>query len=753
MAFDPDEYLADSGGFDPDEYLTGTSKKKMGEITVGPYYGIPGMGGPYGFDQQKHEQDKAAFEERLSALPEGQAEIIRGMSPAERTLANIGAGFTDVWYAIPGMGDNPNLDLSNTLEQATDGGLARAVGQAAPFAPLGLASTGLKAGGATLIPEAGGLGGAALRQAVVGGLEGGAIAEGTGSDALGVATGAALGSVLAGGAEVLAPIVRRYGGALIRKVFGEAPTMPPIDENLVPSPELKAAMDKEGLNIEDLVKESGAEQMAKEVAGASTSGAQGRVDELAAGITTNPSRVAAAERMGVDAPLAALTDQPPVHQIVGAASAVPGSKTSESLIRFNKDLTKKADDMMEEFSGFSDKEVVSEKLKGSMQETISELKTSSDELYSQIRERVPESTIVNAKPLLAELNRRGGKSSKGVAGLSDVEQDVYKKLSGKPTYFDIDNLRKDIGASLGRVEGSYTNQQKATLNDMYSKLTQLQEGVANQIGDDAGELWKQAKKADVARFEMQDNSEFLFGKNNVGTVMPKLERSMQMLAKGDNKAFKEIVGAIPEKQKGATISAAIDSIIRKSYAGDVRLDANGYAKWYNQLSRSPTNKSTLMKELPEGAPERLEDLYLMAQGLANVTNNQTKTGVVNSVFKKFDDADGLVARLYGVADKISQAPIVGAAVGAPTRILAGTAKMATKERTPAIQAADELLASPEFRSTVLSLDLPQKRQQLAIKKLEQTKEYKNYLNSQNKTRAASIASMGLIPFLTSESEE
>jgi hypothetical protein len=739
MAFDPDAYLA-GGDFDPDAYLG--VKKERKPIKVDPYAGSMGMASQYGFSQEKYDKDKAEQESALSAMPQGQADVIRGMSGTERTLANIGAGMTDVYYGLPGTGQNPNLEISQNLTAGTGGDISRAVGQAAPFAPLGLAATGLKT-----------TAGRILGSALVGGAEGATIASGTGGNTGDVVQGGLVGASIGAGAEAVAPYINSYASSLIRRFKGSAPSAPPIGPNLQPSPELQSVMDEAGMTMDDIVKQASAPEMAEQVASAATSGIDSRVADLASQIEPNPARVAAAERMGVDAPIATLTDQGPVQEIVGAAAAMPASKTNESLVQYSRELTKKAEEVVEQYSGYLDKEVVSENLKGTMQSQIKDLGDASREIYKLIDESVPQDTIINGKQLRSEIARRGASSQKGVKGLTKVEQDVYQALDGKPTYFDVDRLRKDIGASIGRMEGTYTNEQVSNLKDMYAKLSQLQEGVADQIGGGAGKLWKEAKELDKKRFSMQENSEFLFGKNNVGTVMPKLESSLQMLAKGNNKLFKETISAIPPEQKGAVLSSAIDSVIRKSYANETRLDANGFAKWYNQLDRSKTNKRALMAELPEGAEQRLDDLYLLAQGLANVNNNRVRTGVINSVFKDFDAADGLVAKLYGVADKVSENPVLSSTVGPAARVLASTAKMATKEKTPAIQAADQLLSSPEFKTAVLSTGLDAKRQQRATKALEKTAAYKNYIKNQNKTNAASIATIGLIPFLTSQDED
>ena len=767
MAFDPDAYLASDSGFDPDAYLS-KKPQRLSEKEVAELYPYPekpqrpssggrGSSGIRESAQLAAYQDKVAEIDRLRSLamtePE-KASLIAEMGTGEKALVGIGAGLTDVrrglaaldekitpagWPISPIRAPAESTGITELTQVSPAAAGGRVVGQALPFVPAGLA-----AGSLASIPAR--IGASAL----VGGVEGATIASGTGGD---TGKGALVGAAVSGGLEAAVPLLGRVAGALIRRVKGSPPEVPPIVANLNPSPELQEALDATGMTMDDLAKEAGVEDLARETAGAATSGVESRVSELAQKIEYNPERVAAAERLGIDAPLSTLTDQGPVQEIVGAAAAVPGSRTSEDLVSFSKELTKKAEQLVEQSAGYLDKEVVSESLKGQMQKQISDLAADSSAIYDQINAIVPKDTIINSKPLIKELTSRGSLSQKGIKGLTTVEQDVFNNLIGKPTYFDLDRLRKKIGASIGSIKGAYVDEDEAILRDLYSKITDLQSGAADQVSSGAGDLWMRAKELDKQRFSLQENSEFLFGKNNSGSIMPKLESSLSMLAKGNNKNFKEIVSSIPENQRPAVISGAIDSVLRKSYAGDVRLDANGFAKWYNELSRSPTNKKTLMSELPEGAEQRLNDLYLLAQGLANVTNNNVKTGIINGVFKDFEKSDGIVAKLYNFSEKAQKAPLVGAALGPTGRVIAATAKMAAQEKTPAIQAADELLSSPEFRTAVLSMDLPAKKRAVAIKKLESTGSYKKYMSSQSKARAAQISSVGLIPFLVSEEEE
>lgn len=482
-------------------------------------------------------------------------------------------------------------------------------------------------------------------------------------------------------------------------------------------------------------------------------GMKDRISTITENVKLNPERVAAAKRLGVDAPIAALSDDIALQELGGAIAAVPGSKAGAILSKYHDDLTKTSERLIQEAGGELDKGLVSTKLKEDMADNIKLLNEQSGDIYKAIDEAVPKDTIVNTKPLLRELNSRAGKSEKGIAGLSDVEQAVYDTIKGKPTYFDIDNLRKDIGESIGGLKGTYHKSSSAPLKDMYGKLTELQEGVATQVGAGAGKLWKDAKELDKARFRLQENSEFLFGKDLTGSVTTQVEQGLKTLAKGDTKKFNEVIKSIPAEQKQRVLMSGLDSMLRKTQKGETSISPVQFNAWYGELSRSTTNKRALMKNLPEGAEQRLDDMFKLTQGLQNLTTKITRTGIVPDALKNFDKNGGLVDRLYNVADKVDKTPVVGAFAGAPVRIASSMLKMAAKTRTPAITAADDLLADPSFRTAILDYQKTGKANSANQNKLKSSANYKKYIGSQSDARKILIEKNGLVPFLINDEEE
>jgi len=477
-------------------------------------------------------------------------------------------------------------------------------------------------------------------------------------------------------------------------------------------------------------------------------GMKNRIDEITKNVNIDPEKLAAAKRLDIDSPIATLSNDRSLQEIAGALAASPGSKAAAQLSDYHGQLTSKAQQLIKDAGGDIDKGLVSNELKDSMDANIKLLKSQSSDIYKEIESAVPADTIVNAKPLIRELNRRASKSQSGIDGLSQVEQSVYSTLQGKPTYFDLDNLRRSIGSAISKETKAYENTSSAQLKDMYSKITELQSGVANQVGAGAGRLWEQAKTLDKSRFDLQENSQFLFGKDLQGSVMPKVEQGLKQLAKGNAKTFNEVLDTVPPAMKKKVLMSGLDSVLSKNAQGESSLSPVQFNNWYGELSKSPTNKKLLHSNLPEGAGQRLDDLFKLSQGLQNVTSKVVRTGIVHDAFKNFDATSGLVDKLYNSAEKVSQVPIVGAAVGAPLiRVGSRILKMAQAEKTPAIQAADDLLSSSEFKTAVLDYQKSGNPTSATQQKLKVTKEFKNYLKAQDPKIASQIISVGLMPYL------
>lgn len=115
------------------------------------------------------------------------------------------------------------------------------IGEAAPFAPLGVAAGAIPAFGAR-VAASGALGAA----------EGGIAALGRTGDAQRAGEAAGVGAVLGAGIEAVLPSLGRLGSAIFRRVSGRPPAGALFDSAGQPTAEMAEALQKAGVSLPDL---------------------------------------------------------------------------------------------------------------------------------------------------------------------------------------------------------------------------------------------------------------------------------------------------------------------------------------------------------------------------------------------------------------------------------------------------------------------------------------------------------------------
>ena len=162
--------------------------------------------------------------------------------------------------------------------------------------------------------------------------------------------------------------------------------------------------------------------------------------------------------------------------------------------------------------------------------------------------------------------------------------------------------------------------------------------------------------------------------------------------------------------------------------------------------------NALKKNVGNEAFERLDNFAKVAEGVAGVTMGRVRSGVTPEALNRLVDVDGVAGKLYRAAQKIQDVPVAGRGAAA----VSNTAKMFTLNKTPAIEAADQLLGSTQFRNAVVEAARSGTNTRNFRKlnnKLKSTPAYQKYLNQLTKSEQSQIASSGLIAWLASEDEE
>lgn len=188
------------------------------------------------------KQGKEARAKSLKELADSQSGFQKFLIATGKGLTDIGRGVQNLMGADK-KADESEMQAFEALRQSAPFtvGAGEIVGQAAPFIPAALGVGGLTAGS--------GIATKVLGQAAIGGLEGAAIAKGTGGD---VSSSAGAGALIAGGVEAVSPMLGRVSRQVYQQLTGQAPKGTLVDPMGRPTPEMQQALQQAGLTWQEL---------------------------------------------------------------------------------------------------------------------------------------------------------------------------------------------------------------------------------------------------------------------------------------------------------------------------------------------------------------------------------------------------------------------------------------------------------------------------------------------------------------------
>lgn len=722
------------------------------EVQSQPASGTPNRSSRQARAERSSSARKAEIEEYLSNLEKinpYQAQELRDMSPSKRALIGVGAGFADILTGV-GLRDRDAFEeraLEQISKSGSSFGIGRAIGQAAPFAGAGVvAGSALK--GAPLAVNA-------LTQGAIGATEGGLIARGTGGDALDVATGALIGGAIAGGAEALSPAINRAARSLVNKVKGKPSSGRLIDDAGRPTKELQSALDESGQSFDDVVREANRESKGKAVESIVEAGRSNDARKAADSVTISQERLAAAESIGLaeDAPVSVLTDDQAMQELSGALAAVQGTRASDALDTFTEEFGRRADEYIESIGGSTDRGLVTQSLLDNMQSDISRIKALENRLYQPIDDAIGAGTQVRdyADSIKNRLQAKA-RNSGGVSRLPRHEKEMLEMIKSKEgiTYQNLTDKMRQIGDAAYRKNSAFDDIDTASLKRMYSDLAKVRDGAADAFG--VGAKMRRAKSLGQSRFSLQESSEALFGKDFNKSIFPSIDRAVKGLSKGSVREFAATMDSIPAKHRKSVAATMLNTAMTGGRDQSRGVNSGEFSKWYRNVSRNKSAMNSLRKYVGGDAVDRLDNFAKVADGVAGVTKGRVRTGITPEALKRLDDVDGVTGKLYRAAQKIQGVPVVGRGAAA----VSNTAKMFTLDKTPAVEAADQLMGSTQFRSAVIEAaksGVNTRNFRKLNNKLKSTPAYRKYINQLDKGAQSQIAASGLIPWLASEDEE
>lgn len=697
------------------------------------------------------------------------AQEIESMNPAQAGMIGMGEGFASLLRGV-GLMEPPSESEAEAMDalrgQRTSAFVGKLVGQAAPF----LVPAGAAANISSLPLRMGAMGG-------IGATEGGIISKGEGGSPGEVATGAGAGLLLGAGGEVLFPLVSRYGRELVKRVTGKD-VGSAITPDGRPTEELQEALSEAGVSYDDLIEAAARDvpQDTRRIEGVDVIPRQGprqAVDEgvgeidpeqatnltqrISQGKATpddvNPDvrALAASDRLGVDAPLAVTSSNPAFRSIYGQMSVIPGSRQSIEMDRFFRDMQAVSDNLVEEMGGSLEKAGVSDRFRDQMDNLVQGARQAERELYDEIQSRINPAKPVDTSRIIANLEGMADEVG-GVERLARSNPGAHSLLMDAKdgmTYGYLDDMIKQLNEAKYKANspfGSMSTYRRDQLIDMMDEARQRflkDEGL--------GDLGEQAKQATRTKKDIQARQMKLLGRERLGAIVPKVTASIKpaKVAAGDLKAFDELMSNMPDELKPEVMATAIDGVLRKS--GD--FNATQFSQWWEALNRSPEAKRRIFQHLPQGAENRMQDMYRLAKGLSRVQADRTKTGRVDAIFRELDKSGGIIDKIKGTAGRAAAAEGVTSAIGIPG---AGTVGVLAREfgqnRQTSQQAAQDFLASDAFREAVLDYAKRGNVTDFQTEKLKRSKAYKQWLENQPPSVKSSIASIGLMPWLMGDQE-
>lgn len=475
----------------------------------------------------------------------------------------------------------------------------------------------------------------------------------------------------------------------------------------------------------------------------------GRTETLAAQVVPDLQIMKDAEALGISLNPEHYSTSRAFIDMQEALKSRPGSRLSINEDKAISDLGRQADQLISDFGGYTDRDLLNQQVQSTFQNTINGLKDNAKLLYDSVDAVIPADAKVIPNITLNYMNeqiRRMG----GEEGLSLQEKKLFDLISSDvpPTYARFDRERKLVGMALNGKDSVYSSIPQADLKRIYGVMSDEQVNFADAFG--VGDDLRDANKLVSQRKNIEDASIALLGRELQNSIIPKLTGAASGLTRGDAMKLRNLMEALPEELRQPAAATLLGDLF---VAGGRRSSemSGGFMNTFSALNRNATAKEVLFMYLPIDARERFDMIGRVATGIYRAKNLENKSRTARDVIAALESG-GLLSKMYGAASDIAKAEGVGTVVGAPgVGTAAVVANKITSKATPAVEAADQLLSSPVFRQAVQNHMSGATDQADAL--LRSTPEYKKWLSAQNGTIRAEVTAIGIIPWLTTDRQE
>jgi hypothetical protein len=491
----------------------------------------------------------------------------------------------------------------------------------------------------------------------------------------------------------------------------------------------------------------------------------GNADDIAAIVDADPEFFRAADELGISTePLASFASRnPQFRDVEQALATVPGNILDPQAKLFIAEVSQKADDLIIEYGGTTDKAQLSIDFQINSLDAIDGLFKQADDAYGKLKEILPPTQRFEAANTLDFLKTKADELG-GVKELPPKLRSMFASLSPRtsdageiinPTLGKIDQVRREIGQAIGKGSGNFKDVETGLNKALYARLTKDQDLIAENVGGDALAVSDTAKSLVKQRKQIEDNVQFLLGKDLNKALNVTVGGAIKNLSKGEVEKFADIMNAIPLHKRGEVAISAMNDVFKGSGVNQQSLNPTQFVKWYQTINRSPATKKVLFDALPDGSKKAIDNLFEVSRGISRALGQKTPTGRINALF---NNETGFIRKMVGR----SLAPMTAVATGSPMAsvMASGAAEMLLKQSSNGAKAASDLMGTAQFqniiRQSVKEGVIDGAKASESLKKAEtalmKTKRYEKWSNAIIKDDATALSG-GLLTYLFTQEQE
>lgn len=421
----------------------------------------------------------------------------------------------------------------------------------------------------------------------------------------------------------------------------------------------------------------------------------------------NPDAKLAAERLGLDLPFDVFSDSPQIRAAAGLTRSVAGSEAEAAWRNTISKSIDQIDELLKNFDvnfveGSVAPGVVSEKVKNSLIKSRVKLNNQATEIYKQVDEIVPKTSIVSLPKLQQTLD--SVKEEVGERGMSSAERNLANLIKeGKITYGRLKREKSLIGKAIDKMDSPYSNMAEADLKRLYAALAEDQlTNVGNIGGDKLRQRLRAANLLYAKERALGQRIVKAFGKDFEGGIADKMRLAITGAAKGDAGDLNRLLKTVPEDLRKETLATALASVTRSNRG----LEKGGFgfsefATIYPKLRANPPVYKTIVETLGKESEQTLRDLFEISKRITDARAQVLTTGKANQALVNSLKTEGLIGKVMQSTTSQRIATGVASTVPGGGFIAPDIVQAMAKGNKDAVKAAGKLFTSDDFQKLAI----------------------------------------------------